>query len=172
MTAQAPTPGTPLDNTPLGNMSLGKGIVIAMLAAGLGAGLLVRQVGMQQWELSKQFYREHAAVLAEIDALHRSIRAGLAPTAAAERADALEPRLIAAINGRTYFTLARERDYLDAVRRWKRSEGSLSDVEGAFGVLVGRIALESESLQDAPFRFATVPLPGTVPIVERKRRMM
>lgn len=153
-------------------MTLGKWIVIAMLTAGVGAGLAVREVGMQQWELSKQFYRGNAGLLAEIDALQRELRAGLAREAAATRAAGLEPRLGPAINGRTYYTLSRERDYLDALQRWSRGEGELSEVESAFGVLVGRIALESESLQETAFRFATAPLPGTVPVVERKRRFM
>ncbi|GEM_PF-2437514 len=151
---------------------LGKVIVLGILAAGLGAGLMVRQVGMQQWELSKQFYREHTTVLRAIDALQGEIRQGLPPAAALVKVSEIAPGLRNAINGRTYYTLSREQDYLDTVSRWANSEAPLRDVEGAFGVLVGRIALESESLQDAPFRFATVPEPGTVPVIERRRRMI
>jgi hypothetical protein len=158
--------------TPKRGMTLGKWIVIGLIAAGLGAALMVREVGMQQWEASKQFYREHTTVLAAIDSLQREIRGGLSPDAALARVAELEPRLKDAINGRTYFTLSREQDYLNAVSRWAKGEAPIAEVESAFGVLVGRIALESESLKDAPFQFATSPQPGTVPVIERKRRMI
>jgi len=155
---------------PKRGMTLGKWIVVIMLAAGLGAAFMVRQVGMQQWELSKQFYREHVTVLQTIDTLHRQIREGLPAETALAKVAELEPRLKNAINGRTYFTLSREQDYLAAVTRWAKGEAPLSEVESAFGVLVGRIALESESLKETSFRFATSPQPGTVPVVEKKRR--
>lgn len=163
---------TQTENAASRGMTAGKWIVILMLGAGLGAGLMVRQVGMQQWEVSKQFYREHTPVLSAFDTLQRQIRDGLSPQDALARVAELEPLLVKAVNGRTYFTLSREQDYLNAVRRWAQGESPISEVESAFGVLVGRIALESESLKDAPFQFATSPQPGTVPVIERKRRMI
>lgn len=163
---------TETQTAPRRGMTLGKWIVVIMLAAGLGAAFLVRQVGMQQWELSKQFYREHVSVLQTIDGLHRQIRSGLAPEQALATVAELEPQLRDAINGRTYFTLSREQDYLDAVTRWAKNEAPLTEVESAFGVLVGRIALEAESLKDQPFQFATSPEPGTVPVIEKKRRFI
>ncbi len=159
-------------SAPKRGMTLGKWIVVIMLAAGIGAAFLVREVGMQQWELSKQFYRQHTTVLTQIDGLQKEIRGGLSPEAALAKVAELEPQLRNAINGRTYFTLSREQDYLDAVTRWAKGEAKVDDVESAFGVLVGRIALESESLQDAPFQFATAPQPGTVPVITKKRRFI
>jgi C4-dicarboxylate-specific signal transduction histidine kinase len=153
-------------------MTLGKWIVVIMLAAGIGAAFLVREVGMQQWELSKEFYRQHTTVLATIDGLQQDLRAGLSPEQALAKVAELEPQLRNAINGRTYFTLSREQDYLNAVTRWAKGEAKLDEVESAFGVLVGRIALESESLKDAPFQFATSPQPGTVPVITKKRRFI
>lgn len=155
---------------PRRRMTLGKWIVVIMLAAGIGAAFLVRHFGLQQWELSKQFYREHVTVLQTIDALHAEIRGGLAADTALVKISELEPQLRNAINGRTYFTLAREQDYLDAVSRWAKGEAPLTEVESAFGVLVGRIGLEAESLKDRPFQFATAPQPGTVPVISKKRR--
>lgn len=155
---------------PRRGMTLGKWIVVIMLAAGIGAAFLVRHFGLQQWELSKQFYREHVTVLQTIDALHAEIRGGLAADTALVKVSELEPQLRNAINGRTYFTLAREQDYLDAVSRWAKGEAPLTEVESAFGVLVGRIGLEAESLKDRPFQFATAPQPGTVPVISKKRR--
>lgn len=157
---------------PRRGMSLGKWIVIGMFAAGFTAALLVREVGMQQWELSKQFYREHVTVLSQIDQLQQELRDGLPPSMALSRVAQLEPQLRNAINGRTYFTLSREQDYLETVKRWASGEAPLSEVESAFGILVGRIALEAESLEDAPFHFATSPQPGTVPVIEKKRRFI
>jgi hypothetical protein len=153
-------------------LTLGKWIVILIVGAALGGALMVREIGMQQWEVSKQYYREHVSVLQGFDSLHRAIRAGLSSQEALERVEALEAQLGSPVNGRTSLTMTRERDYLDTVRRWAKGEAPLQDVEGAFGVLVGRIALESESLKDQPYQFATSPLPGTVPVVEKKRRMI
>lgn len=159
-------------SAPKRGMTLGKWIVVLMLAAGIGAAFVVREVGMQQWELSKEFYRQHITVLATIDGLQQEIRSGLSPEQALAKVAELEPQLRNAINGRTYFTLSREQDYLDAVTRWAKGEAKLDEVESAFGVLVGRIALEAESLKDAPFQFATSPQPGTVPVITKKRRFI
>ena len=153
-------------------MTAGKWIVLIMLALGIAAAFAVREVGMQQWELSKQFYREHVSVLTQIDTLQKAIRDGLPASEALEKVADLEPQLKDAINGRTYFTLSREQDYLAAVTRWAKGEAPISEVESAFGVLVGRIALEAESLKDVPFQFATSPQPGTVPVIEKKRRFI
>lgn len=155
---------------PKRGMTLGKWIVVIMLAAGLIAAFLVRQVGLQQWELSKQFYREHVTVLQTIDTLHRQIREGLPAEGALAKVAELDPQLKNAINGRTYYTLSREQDYLATVTRWAKGEAPLTEVESAFGVLVGRIALEAESLKEQPFMFATSPQPGTVPVISKKRR--
>ncbi len=157
---------------PKRGMTLGKWIVLIMLGLGIAAAFAVREVGMQQWELSKKFYREHVSVLTEIDTLQKAIRDGLPAEKALAKVAELEPQLRDAINGRTYFTLSREQDYLAAVTRWAKGEAPITEVESAFGVLVGRIALESESLQDAPFQFATSPQPGTVPVISKKRRFI
>lgn len=163
---------TETDLKPRGGMTLGKGIVIGMLTAALGAALAVREIGMQQWELSKQYYREQVDVFEGIDALQREIRAGLAPAQAVARVEALDAQLDQPINGRTSLTLTRQKEYFDAVRRWAKGESPVREVEEAFGVLVGRLALESESLKDEPFRFATSPEPGTVPVITKKRRLI
>lgn len=163
---------TPTPSAPQRGLTLGKWIVLIMIGCGLLAALAVRQVGMRQWELSKEFYRAHVPVLTQLDALQRDLRAGMPPEKALEKVAELEPQLRNAINGRTYYTLAREQDYLDAIKRWAAGDAPISEVESAFGVLVGRIALESESLKDTPFQFATSPQPGTVPVIEKKRRFI
>lgn len=134
----------------------GRWVVGLLVLATLAGGLLLRWVGLSQWEATLAFYESQRPVLQEIERVHADLRVGRRDPA---RLTALQERIqeFKPLNGRTRLTRTRQLEYVEAASK------GLAPAEKAYGVLVGRLGLEFKN-----YRFTTAPAAGTVPPVTKR----